>query len=148
VNQLTFQRWDCTITFKRNLQNRWRPRQPEHIDMIVPFIDGVAVKDLLGHDGYAGLPSNYVEPHATHWDGPPNYGDDGRWAIIDGGCGVVGCCGVEADITFETDTVRWSHFTIGQQDTDQREYTFDRAAYAATIDAIPRLHPIAVTEKW
>ncbi|MEY4229237.1 MAG: hypothetical protein RLZZ362_86 [Actinomycetota bacterium] len=115
--------------------------------MIVPFIDGVAVKDLLGHDGDAGLPSNDVEPCATHWGGPPNYGDDGRWAIIDGGCGVVGCCGVEADIIFETDTVRWSRFKIGQRDPDQREYRFDRAAYAATIGAIPRLHPIAVTEK-
>lgn len=148
MNELTFQRWDYTLTFKRNLQNRWRPRQPERIDMIVPFIDGAAVKDILGHDGFAGLPSNYVEPHATQWGGPPNYGDDGRSAIIDGGCGVVGCCGVAADITFETDTVRWSHFKIGTSEPDQREYVFDRAAYSAAIDTIPRLHPIAFTEKW
>lgn len=24
MNELTFQRWDYTLTFKRNLQNRWR----------------------------------------------------------------------------------------------------------------------------
>ncbi len=147
VNELTFQRWDYTLTFRRNLQNRWRARQPERIDMIVPVIDGTTVKNLLDHDGFAGLPAHYVEPFARHWGGSPNYGDDGHWAIIDGGCDVVGCCGVQADITVEATTVRWSHFRIGTQDPDDREYVFDRAAYMAAVSGIAHLQPVAVSEK-
>ena len=147
MNELTFQRWDYTLVFRRNIQNRWRPRQPERIDMIVPVIDGVTVKDILDHDGFAGLAALYVEPTATHWGGSPNYGDDGRWAIIDGSCGVVGCCGVQADITVAETTVGWSRFKTGTGEPDDRKYVFDRTAYMAAVNGIAHLHPMAVTER-
>ena len=135
------------MIFKGNLQNRWRPQPPQKLDLIVPVIDGTTVKEILGHDGLAGLPAQYVEPLATQWSGPPGYGDDGRAAIIDGGCGVVGCCGVEADITFDETSVRWSHFKIGTSDPDEREFVFDRAAYEASVGGIASLTPVPVTEK-
>ena len=148
VNELTFQRWDYTLRFRRNLQNRWRAREPERIDMIVPVMDGMTVKDILDYGGFAGLPAYYVEPFATHWGGSPNYGDDGWWAIIDGGCGVVGCCGVQADITVDDKTVRWSHFKIGTRNPDDRAYVFDRTVYLSAINGISHLRPIPVAVGW
>lgn len=148
VNELSFRRYAYTLVFKRNLQNRWRPRPPQTIDLVVPVIDGKTVAELVGWSGgLAGLPAHYVEPFTTQWNGPPGYGDDGRAAIIDGDCGVVGCCGVQADITFDETTVRWSAFTIGTGEPDGREYLFDRRAYEAAINGITSLNATPVQEK-
>ncbi len=147
MNVLSFERHAYTLVYKRTIQNRWRPPPPKRLDLIVPIIDGVTVRELLNYDGFPGLPARYVEPHATHWTGFPNYGDDGRWAVIDGGCGVVGCCGVQATITKDTATVRWSHFTIGTGEPDDRQYVFDRRAYDTAVDRIPELEPIEVQER-
>ncbi|MCE9623546.1 MAG: hypothetical protein K8R99_14510 [Actinomycetia bacterium] len=146
MNELSFRRYAYTLVFKRNLQNRWRPRPPLNLDLIVPVIDGKTVQEILNHGGYAGLPAHYVEPQSTQWSGPPGYGDDGLAAILDGGCGVVGCCGVQASITFDETTVRWSGFRTGTGKPDEHEFVFDRAAYDAAINGIAKLSVTPVVE--
>ena len=147
MNELSFRRYAYTLLFKRRLRDRWRSRPPLTLDLVVPVIDGRTVKEILNYDGYAGLPAQYVEPQSTQWSGPPGYGDDGLAAIIDGGCGVVGCCGVQASISFDATTVRWSGFTIGTGEPDEHEYVFDRTAYEAAINGIAVLSITPVQEK-
>lgn len=149
MNELSFRRYAYTLVFKRNLQNRWRSRPPQAIHLVVPVIDGNTVAELVGWNGtLAGLQAQYVEPFTTQWSGPPGYGDDdGRAAIIDGDCGVVECCGVQADITFDEATVRWSGFKIGTCEPDAREYLFERGAYEAAINGIASLTEVAVRQK-
>lgn len=149
MNELSFRRYAYTLVFKRNLQNRWRPRpREEEVDLVVPVIDGKSVGEIVGWDGVlAGLPAHYVEPTAQQWGGSPSYGDDGRTALIDGECGVVDCCGVQADVTFDDTSVRWSHFKIGTCEPDDREYVFGRAAYEAAIKGIASLTLIPLRKK-
>lgn len=149
MNEISFRRYAYTLVFKRNLQNRWRPRpRREEVDLVVPVIDGRTVGEIVGwHGALAGLPADYVEPIAQQWNGPPGYGDDGRTAIIDGDCGVVGCCGVEADVVFEANTVHWSRFKVGTRRPDEREYVFDRTAYEAAVEGIASLTPVPVQMK-
>ncbi len=147
MNELSFRRYAYTLVFKRNLQNRWRPRPPLNLDLVVPVIDGETVQEILNHGGYAGLPAQYVEPQSTQWSGPPGYGDYGLAAILDGWCGDVGCCGVQAKITFDETTVRWSGFTTGTPTPDQHEFVFNRAAYEAAINGIGSLRATPVQEK-
>jgi hypothetical protein len=135
------------LKFRRNVQNRWRPGPPVEMDLVVPVIDGRTVQETLDHDGLAGLPAHYLEPYATQWSGPPSYGDDGLASIIDGGCGNVGCCGVQATIEFHETTVRWFGFKIGTRKPDTRQYEFDRASYEAEIRGIASLSPTPVREK-
>lgn len=59
----------------------------------------------------------------------------------------MGCCGVQASITFHEATVRWSEFKIGNGETDDRVFVFDRCAYEAAIDGIASLTAISVSEK-
>ena len=146
VNELSFRRYAYTLVLKRNLQNRWRPRPPLNLDLVVPVIDGKTLQAILNHDGYAGLPAHYVEPQSTQWGGLPGYGDGGLAAILDGGCGNVGCCGVQARITFDETIVRWSGFTTGTGEPDQHEFVFDRAAYNAAIHGIAFLSVTPVRE--
>ena len=147
LHRLSFRRYAYTVVHRRNLQNRWRPPPPEEMDLIVPVIDGRTLKNILGFDGLPGLPAQYVEPNATQWSGPASYGDDGLSAIIDGGCGVVGCCGVQASVSFENDTVRWSGFTVGTADPDGRAFEFDRVEYEQAIAGLATLPAVAVRVK-
>lgn len=144
MNEMSFRRYSYTVVFKRNLQNRWRPRpRRENVDLVVPLIDGQPVATLVGWDGVLpGLRAHFVEPKAQQWGGPPSYGDDGRTAIIDGDCGVVGCCGVQAGVTFGATEVRWSHFTIGNREPDDRDYVFDRTAYETAVSGIASLEQV------
>ena len=92
-------------------------------EVVVPIIDGVPLHEMLGRRP-SGLSLSYEE--------------DGRAVVLDGTCGVAGCCGVFARITMNADTVHWSDFFTRSDPPLPAglAFEFDRVAYEATINAL------------
>ena len=106
-------------------------------EVVVPIIDGRPLNEMLDRHA-SGLSRSLVAPPSRQWLGRPVYEEDGRAVVLDGTCGVAGCCGVFARITLTADTVRWSDFfTPGEPPLPTGlAFEFDRDAYEATLAAV------------
>lgn len=87
--------------------------------------------------GSAGWP-----PPSKHRLGEPPYEDNGRAVLLDGFCGIAGCCGLMACITVTDEHVRWDDvFTRGPDLPRDLSFTFGRADYEAALRSILDLMP-------
>jgi hypothetical protein len=126
---------------------RWRvPGQaddPRPTDLAVPVVDGVPLFETLGTD-WPGLDARWVAPPSRQWLGAPEYREYGRSVVLEGSCGVAGCCGVVFRISVFSETVVWDQpYRHGAVDisTDLR-FEFDAREYEAQLRAIPEA-PVA-----
>jgi hypothetical protein len=113
-------------------------------DIAVPVIDGVPLFERLP-GRYPGLAVRTVTPPSRQWLGAPVYEEDGRAVILDGTCGVAGCCGVMATIEVGPDTVLWHDFyALGGPDlpSDLR-FVFVRWKYEKVLASIVRAPRVA-----
>jgi hypothetical protein len=106
-------------------------------EIVVPIIDGTPLHEMVDHR-WSGLAVSLVEPPSRQWLGEPTYEEDGRAVVLDGTCGVAGCCGVFARITMGDDTVRWWDFFTRAEPCLPLDLAFEfkRVAYEATIYAV------------
>lgn len=116
----------------------------EHlIDLAVPVIDGMPLFTYIDGDLVPGLAFDDVAPPSRHWLGEPYDVVFERAAVLDGTCGVAGCCGVSARIDTGIDSVTWSDFSVGPNSAlDLGPFVFDRAAYEATLAGCGDLAPV------
>lgn len=117
----------------------------EHLtDVAVPVIDGMPLFAYIGDDAMPGLAFDYVAPPSKHWLGEPVDVVFERVAVLDGTCGVAGCCGVSARISVGDAEVTWSDFAVGPDSAlDLGPFVFDRAAYEAVLAGCAALAPVA-----
>jgi hypothetical protein len=111
------------------------PTTRETVDLVVPVIDGVPLFEIV-EAHYPGLAIEHVAAPSHEWLGQPTYGDDGgRAVVIDGSCGVAGCCGVLADIVVSTNVVTWTGLFSRAVDTalETFAFLFDRGEYERAI---------------
>lgn len=103
-------------------------------DIAVPVVDGVPLFETLG-DRYPGVAIDLVAPPSRHWLGEPAYEEEGRTVIVDGTCGVAGCCGVMARIASDGPVVVWSDFFARGRPPlpPGLRFEFDQAEYEASI---------------
>lgn len=113
------------------------------LDLAVPVIDGVPLYQRL-EDRYPGVKQELVAPPSRHWLGEPKYEEDGRAVILDGSCGVAGCCGVMAHITLARRFVVWSDFFARGHPPlpDGLHFEFDRTDYEAAIAELPAIEAV------
>jgi len=121
------------LTVERHVYIHGRRRE----ELAVPIIDGTPLHEMVS-DRLAGLAVALVAPPSGQWLGAPTYEENGRAVILDGTCGVAGCCGVVARITVTDETVRWwDFFARGEPPLPPGlEFEFERIAYEATINAV------------
>jgi hypothetical protein len=114
-------------------------------DLAVPVVDGIPLFEMIGGGGYPGVPESWVRPPSREWLGAPEYVEYGRAIVLDGACGVAGCCGVVARISVLPDTVIWDEFHGhgATQPPERLRFEFDRDDYEAQLEGLPR---VAVTE--
>jgi hypothetical protein len=153
VNRLTLERYNWRVKPRRPW---WLVRDPElrrPIDLVVPVVDGVAVADRVGL-GFPGLPSRYVVSPSRHWLGHPEYvecddDDVEKTVILDGGCGVAGCCGLSATVTVGDEVVTWVGFfaRITPRIDERISFTFSLADYRDAIASISLVEPTAWVER-
>ena len=130
VNRLTLERH---VYIHEGVRRRVERRE----EVVVPIIDRTPLHEMVD-DRFSGLALPFVEPPSRQWLGAPTYQEDGRAVILDGSCGVAGCCGVFARITVTDDTVRWSDF-FSRSDPPLPtglDFEFEWVAYEATINAV------------
>jgi hypothetical protein len=104
-------------------------------EVAVPVIDGTPLYVRFG-DVFFGVDLDLVVPPGHQWSGEPSYVEYGRAVVLDGTCGVAGCCGVIAEITIGSDSVTWSNIYCHAGNVDipaDLEFTFDRASYEQAI---------------
>ena len=113
-------------------------------DIAVPVIDGVPLFERLP-DQYPGLAVSIVTPPSGQWLGAPVYEENGRAVILDGKCGVAGCCGVMAKIEMWPDTVMWHNFyALGGPDLPGNlRFVFVRWEYEKALASLARAPRIA-----
>jgi len=106
-------------------------------DIAVPVIDGVPLFERLP-DRYPGLAVSMVTPPSGQWLGAPVYEKNGRAVILDGKCGVAGCCGVMAKFEVRFDAVIWHDFyALGGPDLPgDLEFGFVRWEYEKALASI------------
>jgi hypothetical protein len=113
-------------------------------DLVVPAIDGTLLFEMLG-GRWPGIPAGWVLPPSGQWLGSPEQVEYGRSIVLDGSCGIAGCCGVVARISVLSDTVIWDEFH-GHGGTDipeQLQFEFDREGYEEQLRGLPH---VPVTE--
>ena len=111
------------------------PDTRETVDVVVPVVDGVPLYEIV-EAHYPGVAIEHVAAPSHEWLGQPTYGDDGgRAVVIDGSCGVAGCCGVLADIVVSTNVVTWTGLFSRAVDTalETFAFLFDRGEYERAI---------------
>jgi hypothetical protein len=113
-------------------------------DIAVPVIDDVPLFERLP-ERYPGLAVGIVAPPSGQWLGAPVYEEDGRAVILDGKCGVAGCCGVMAKIELRPDTVVWRDFyALGGPDlASDLRFVFVRWEYQKALASLARAPRIA-----
>lgn len=107
---------------------------------VVVLIDGADLFSLVDEASTPGaspgpwMPYEVVAGPSRHWLGDPAPGFlNGRLvAVLDGSCRVWQCCGLGAEITFESETVVWA---IPGLET----LVFDRLQYETEIDRLPTM---------
>jgi len=111
-------------------------------DLAVPLIDGVELTDMLD-DRDEGVSFALVSPPGGQWTGSPTYVEYGRPVILDGTCGIAGCCGVVARITIDREVVRWHDFYAHGSPPlpSHLDFTFERSEYEAAIEGASSLTP-------
>lgn len=114
-------------------------------DLVVPVVDGIPLFEMLGGGGCPGIPDEWVWPPSRQWLGSPEYVEYGRAIVLDGACGVAGCCGVVARISALTDTVIWDEFHGhgATKPPERLQLEFERDDYEAQLERLPR---VEVTE--
>ncbi len=113
------------------------------LDLAVPVIDGTPLFLSLG-DRYPGVAVDLVAPPSRQWLGDVRYGEGSRAVVLDGVCGVAGCCGVFARISLHEGLVVWSEFFArGLPELPHGLcFEFDREAYERAIAGVLDLCPI------
>jgi len=108
-------------------------------DIAVPVVDGVPLFERLPHR-YPGLAVGIVAPPSGQWLGNPVYEEDGRAVILDGKCGVAGCCGVMAKIEVLPSTVVWRDFYAlgGPEVPGDLRFVFVRWGYEKALSSLAR----------
>lgn len=95
------------------------------------------------HDAF--LPLRDVAPPSTHWLGnpDPDYLEDDRAAVLTCACGIFGCGGVTARITFHDAIVTWGDFTEANYGDaiPLRTFRFDRALYEGELNRLESAGP-------
>jgi hypothetical protein len=109
-------------------------------DVVVPVIDGVPLYEMLG-DRWLGIPAAWVRAPSRQWLGAPAVVEYGRPVVLDGSCGIAGCCGVVARISVLSDTVIWDQFHgHGRPDVpDELRFDFARNDYETQLANWPNL---------
>lgn len=118
-------------------------------EIAVPVIDGVPLHERLGDVAF-GLALDLVAPPSHQWTGGATYVEDGRAVILDGTCGIAGCCGVFADITIGKEEVTWSDFFCRAGNVeipDGLQFTFDRRAYERAIAGVLTVPAQSMTDE-
>lgn len=113
---------------------RWRWNTT---DLAVPVIDSVPLFEILGTD-WPGLDARLVLAPSLQWLGSPDYREYGGTVVLDGSCGIAGCCGVIFRISLFADTVVWDQpYCHGEVDIpEDLRFEFDRAEYEAQLRAL------------
>jgi hypothetical protein len=96
-------------------------------------------------DRYPGIAVSIVTPPSGQWLGAPVYEENERAVVLDGKCGVAGCCGVMAKIEVRPDTVIWDDFyALGGPDlpSDLR-FVFVRWEYEKALASVGTAQHIA-----
>ena len=108
-------------------------------DIAVPVTDGVPLFERLP-DRYPGLAASMVAPPSGQWLAAPVYEEHGRAVILDGKCGVAGCCGVMAKIEVWPDTVVWRDFYAlgGPALPSDLQFVFVRWDYEQALESLLR----------
>ena len=153
MNRLTLERYSWRLEPRRP---SWlvRDREPyTPSDLVVPVVDGVAVVDRFGLD-FPGIPSMYLLPPSQHWLGDPDYverdDDDVEKAVIlDGSCGVAGCCGLSATVTVGEAEVTWSGFfaRVRPRIDQGISFTFSVGEYREAIASVAVVEPTIWAER-
>jgi hypothetical protein len=115
----------------------------EHLsDVAVPVIDGMPLFTYFEGETMPGIAFSYAAPPSRHWLGEPSDAS-GETALLDGTCGVAGCCGVSAHVDLGDEVVTWSDFLVGPSGSvDLGPFRFERVAYEATLAACGDLTPV------
>lgn len=105
----------------------------------VPVIDGRPLCARF-EDRYPGVEMTVVDG-TTHLRGTPLYEEGGRAVLLDGRCGVAGCCGVMAMVEVSADRVVWrDFFAAGRPEiAGGLRFEFDRAQYEAALEQLPKV---------
>ncbi len=103
----------------------------------VPVIDGRPPYARF-EDRYPGVEMSVVHG-TTHLKGTPLYEEGGRTVLLDGRCGVAGCCGVMAMVELSADRTVWQDFfaTGRPEIPGGLRFEFDRSEYEAALDQLP-----------
>jgi len=110
------------------------------VEIAVPVVDRVPLYVTLP-ERFPGIAMSTVAPPSRHLLGAPVYVEDERTVLLDGWCGVAGCCGVMARITVDRTTVIWSDFFargLPELPPDLR-FAFDRWDYEQAISRLQGL---------
>ncbi|MDQ6945728.1 MAG: hypothetical protein M3256_05500 [Actinomycetota bacterium] len=128
MHRLSFMRCDAPAVRKRG----------GTIELAVPVIDGVRLSERLG-GRFPGIAMKLLVLPSNHWSGVPEYVEEERPVILDGGCGIAGCCGVMARIELTPTAVVWADFFARgrPQLPDRLCFEFDRQQYILAIAALP-----------
>ena len=112
-------------------------------DQFAPAVDGTPLFEVIGHD-WPGVPTYWFDSNPGEWLGSPRHVEYGRSVVLDGSCGVAGCCGVVARISVGPEVVIWDQFYChgGLDLTDAFRFEFAADQYRSQLaawDAIPRV---------
>lgn len=138
VNKLSFRRW---TDHDADVEHPGR----RSVEIAVPMVDGVPLFELV-KDRYPGLVMSLVARPSKQLLGGASYVEDGRTVLLDGGCGVAGCCGVMATISVTREQIVWSDFFARGRSTlpPNLHFTFDRDEYERALAKLPDVPTIDI----